>query len=291
MPISNGKYVPPTGGWVNDTDPAINATEMNAISDTLKQVPIANGGTGATTASGARTNLGFGAAGSANTPVYFNSSGLPTAMTGALPVSRGGTGATTTAGIRTNLGFGAAGSANTPVYFNSNGLPAAVTGALPIAKGGTGATSAASARTNLGFGSVGSATRPVYFNSNGLPAAMTGALPLAYGGTGYSEVLTYSDSTISVQRWGVMVQFTFQAQSATTKVEFPNGAVPSTWRPSHTVTYLVPVFASVTSGADAAPIGYAQATITMSGAIYVEHYNNVVGAARFTVGWLKTVSS
>ena len=90
MPIENNKYVAP--GWVNDTTPAINATEMNAISNTLACVPIANGGTGGTTAQAARNNLGFTTTGNANTPVYFNSSGLPTQMTGQLPIEKGGSG-------------------------------------------------------------------------------------------------------------------------------------------------------------------------------------------------------
>ena len=52
----------------------------------ITSVPVANGGTGATTAAGARNNLGLG-----NT-------------SGALPVANGGTGATTAANARTNLG-------------------------------------------------------------------------------------------------------------------------------------------------------------------------------------------
>ena len=76
-------------------------------------VAINRGGTGATTAAGARNALGLG-----NT-------------TGALPIANGGTGATSAAAARNALGLG-----NT-------------TGALPIANGGTGATSAAAARNAL----------------------------------------------------------------------------------------------------------------------------------------------
>jgi len=78
-------------------------------------VPIANGGTGATTAALARNALGLG-----NT-------------TGAVPVANGGTGAMTVAAARNAFGLG-----NT-------------TGAVPVANGGTGATTAAAARTNLGL--------------------------------------------------------------------------------------------------------------------------------------------
>ena len=90
MPIVNGKYVNP--GWVNDTTPAINAAELNAMSTTLEKIPIANGGTNATNASGARTNLGFGESGSSVLPVYFDASGLPVPIDGPLGIQYGGTG-------------------------------------------------------------------------------------------------------------------------------------------------------------------------------------------------------
>lgn len=62
----------------------INSGTLSA--DRLPTVPISKGGTGATTAAGARNALGLG-----NT-------------TGAVPVANGGTGATTAAAARTNLG-------------------------------------------------------------------------------------------------------------------------------------------------------------------------------------------
>ena len=86
----------------------------NASDITVGTLPIARGGTGATTAAAARNALGLG-----NTAA-------------ALPIANGGTGATTAAAARNALGLG-----NT-------------TAALPIANGGTGATTAAAARTNLG---------------------------------------------------------------------------------------------------------------------------------------------
>ena len=79
-------------------------------------LPIANGGTGATTVAGARNALGLG-----NT-------------TGALPIANGGTGATTAEQARTNLGI----------------KDIATYDVLPIANGGTGATTASQACANIG---------------------------------------------------------------------------------------------------------------------------------------------
>ena len=61
-------------------------------------IAIANGGTGATTASGALTNLGIDTALSNKADKDFSN------VTGTLPVSKGGTGATTASNALTNLG-------------------------------------------------------------------------------------------------------------------------------------------------------------------------------------------
>ena len=104
--------------WVADL-PVPNANDI------MGAVPIANGGTGATTVAGARNALGLG-----NTE-------------GAVPIANGGTGATTVAGARNALGLG-----NTE-------------GAVPIANGGTGATSASGARSNIGAASRASYTADI----------------------------------------------------------------------------------------------------------------------------------
>ena len=104
MPLVNGVYVAPSGGWSNGTAPAIDEDEMNAISNTLALVPIANGGTGQTTAAGIRNALGLGL------------------TTGTLGVEYGGTGQTSATGLRSSLGLGSS------------------TGPLAIANGGTGQT-------------------------------------------------------------------------------------------------------------------------------------------------------
>ena len=119
-------------------------------------LPVSHGGTGATTAAGARNAMGLG-----NT-------------TGALPVANGGTGATTAAGARNAMGLG-----NT-------------TGALPVANGGTGATTAAGAFKNLsgytldlGTNNTSDTWVPV-INGSSLQHRVipTLPLPISSGGTG-----------------------------------------------------------------------------------------------------------
>lgn len=63
------------------------AVDLSNVTGTLA---VANGGTGATNAGGARTNLGLGSIATQNSP---------------LPVANGGTGATNAAGAKTNLGI------------------------------------------------------------------------------------------------------------------------------------------------------------------------------------------
>ena len=90
----------------------------------LPTISISKGGTGATTAANARTNLGItpaniGAATTDHTHTLGN-------LSGTLPVSKGGTGATTAANARTNLGItpaniGAAASNHTHSYLPLTG--------------------------------------------------------------------------------------------------------------------------------------------------------------------------
>lgn len=89
-------------------------------------IPIANGGTGATTASGALTNLGVDTALSNKADKDLSN------VTGTLPVTAGGTGATTASDALTNLGVDTALSNKADKDLSN------VTGMIPITAGGTG---------------------------------------------------------------------------------------------------------------------------------------------------------
>lgn len=103
-PTASSKNLVESGGVFT----AVNATK-----------PVTQGGTGATTVSGARTNLGLGSAavkGTDTTPTssstnLVESGGAYTAINAVKPVTQGGTGATSKAGARGNLGITVAATA------------------------------------------------------------------------------------------------------------------------------------------------------------------------------------
>lgn len=101
----------------NGDMPALVALMKSALTPAASTIPISGGGTGATTAATARSNLGLGSVATEST----------------VPVSKGGTGATSATDARNNLGLGALATQSTAA----------------IANGGTGAATAAAARNAL----------------------------------------------------------------------------------------------------------------------------------------------
>jgi len=194
--IASGNAITFTGG--DGITAAVSATDTLTISADLKAngglviesteiavdlgassitgtLAIADGGTGASSASDARTNLGVDAAGTDNSTdvtlvtttadylsivgqaITLNQIDLAADVTGDLPVADGGTGASSASDARTNLGVDAAGTDNSTdvtlagsldyitisgqtITRNAIDLAADVTGTLPAASVGDGIT-------------------------------------------------------------------------------------------------------------------------------------------------------
>ena len=193
-----------TDNSTNVTLANTNYLSINGQEITGGTVPVSSGGTGATDAATARTNLGVDAAGTDNsTDVtleavdnnYLSINGQAITA-GTVPVSLGGTGATTAAAARTALGVDAAGTDNSTNvtlsntnYLSINGQEI-TGGTVPVSSGGTGATTAADARTALGVDAAGTdnSTNVTLANTNYLSIngqeITGGTIPITSGGTG-----------------------------------------------------------------------------------------------------------
>ena len=153
------------------------------------QLAIAGGGTNATTAADARTNLGIGTMGTQSASSVAITGGSITGITD-LAIADGGTGASTAADARTNLGLGTMATQAASSVAITGGSITGITD-LAIADGGTGASTAADARTNLGLGSIATQSASNISVTGGSITGITD-LAVADGGTGASSITSNS---------------------------------------------------------------------------------------------------
>lgn len=147
------------------TTGVVSAGSVDLTSEVTGALPVLNGGTGATTASGARTNLGLGSAAVENTSAFLqpanNLSDVAVAST-----------------ARTNLGLGSIATQAANSVAITGGSISGITD-LAVADGGTGASTAADARTNLGL-VIGTDIQAQNANLQGIADATVGSNEIVY---------------------------------------------------------------------------------------------------------------
>lgn len=171
--------------WSDGTDFRFQNNHLSSLT-LATDLAVADGGTGASTAADARTNLGLGTIATQNSNSVSITGGSITGITD-LAVADGGTGSSTAAGARTNLGV----AIGSDVQAYNAGLAdiaglAKTDGNLIVGNGTNWvAESGATARTSLGLGTIATQNSNSVTITGGSISGITD-LAVADGGTGAS---------------------------------------------------------------------------------------------------------
>lgn len=196
-------------------------------------LPIASGGTGASNAATARTNLGLGSIATQNGNAVSITGGTITGITD-LAVADGGTGASDAATARTNLGVpsttGSGASGTWAINISGSAASATnVSGTVAVANGGTGATDAATARSNLQVPSLsGTGAAGTWGINVSGSAASLNALRSFSLNSGATSLPSSFDGTQNVSLTVTDLNADYLGSGTIPRSRFPSGSVINT---------------------------------------------------------------